>query len=139
MGVDREGRPVGHVVMCEGHIDGLTLYYGDVDESVTVASLDALEPVTSTAHVSFAAPERDWTVHNPFRSLIEGTRYWLYGGSQDNSWSSVHVGFDLEDLSRLGADQVLFQRYDEAEDDFVDVIEDVEEFEEHACDDWESA
>ncbi len=136
VGVDQNGSPVAYVVMCEGHIDGLTLYHGDNDRSVTVADVDAPAPVTTTAQVDLADPTDGWRVRTPLAALVDGTVYAMYGGSLDNSSSSAHVQFTTDQLAALRPGQVLTQEYDEKKDDVLNVISAVADFQEHACDDW---
>ena len=70
VGVDENGAPVAHVVVCDEHLDSVILL-SDRDQQV-MGKLKATSPVTSTASVSLAAPGQGWTVDRPLRELQDG-------------------------------------------------------------------
>jgi hypothetical protein len=112
--VDASGRPVGVLEICEGHIDGASLYETSVDESAQpdprhLGDWVVAPAVTSSSRLDLTRPAGAWQIETPLATLQPGTSYTLYGWTHDNSWSAAGVEFSPEDLKQLRPGQV---RYD---------------------------
>ncbi|GIG22028.1 hypothetical protein Cch01nite_27520 [Cellulomonas chitinilytica] len=143
VGVDDQGRPVGYLQVCEGHIDGATVYHSvepdpDADSvsnpSVSDGSWDAPSAVSESATWSLAAPD-DWRTQTPLSPLEPGVEYSLYGWTNDNSWSAIDVPFTVDDLAGMEPGQVRYEAWtDDGElGDWAPVVTDVDEFVRDAC------
>jgi hypothetical protein len=130
VGLDELGRPVGYLRVCHDHIDGTTLYH---DDSEDLGSWSASEPVTDFARWSLADPAPEWRQEQPLVKLTVNTRYTLYGGTDDNSWSAEAVDFSLADLGRLEPGQVLYWGGDPNGPRGGNVVATQEQFKEDAC------
>ena len=140
IGVDREGRPVGYLAVCEEHIDGATLYYEDPsatsaeDSGVDAGSWTADTPMTSFSIWSLVEPQEGWTATLPLAELQAGREYSLVGWTRDNSSSTGSVIFDQSQLRGLTPGQVLYQSgYDEKAERHVYTRGSVSEFRAFAC------
>jgi hypothetical protein len=143
--VDAQARPVIVFALCNDHIDGATIFRDRTkadptgeDASVTVASWDAVSPVTPTtamqAPLNTVAPSRSWTPVGPSEALKPGVVYTAYGSTRDNTWFTGHVDFTLERLSNLKPGQVLSQTYVPAKQQDEDTIQPYNQFKAKACD-----
>ncbi|MEH0447887.1 MULTISPECIES: hypothetical protein [unclassified Streptomyces] len=110
--VTDDGRLLGVMAVCGHRIDGATLYVADADpdEEATVGSWT----VDSPLHAGLTTwpldpPAAGWTATTPLARLTAGTRYALYGWTEDNSWSSRSVTFTLTDRDGLTPGRVLYQ------------------------------
>ncbi|KAA1418201.1 hypothetical protein FE697_020430 [Mumia zhuanghuii] len=113
IGVDASGQPVGYLLMCEGSVDGATLYHdtsAEDDSSVTDGTWAAPEPVTAAATWSLTAPTDGWVTEEPLAAMTEDMSYSLYGWSRDNDWSAAHHSFTLADLETLEPGEVAFTK-----------------------------
>lgn len=143
--VDREGHLVLVLALCEAHLDGATIYRDRTktdpvadDPTISAGSWEMTAPntVLRSTHVELdtVAPSQGWTPREPLEGLRPGVHYTAYGWTRDNSWSSGDVEFTIEQLARLRPGQVLFQRYDEQRDSFVDAVDTSARFRADACD-----
>lgn len=132
--VDAQGRPIVVFALCNGHIDGATIYRdrteadpNDGDSTVSVADWDAVSPVTPAtamhASLNTAKPSASWHRVGPVEALQPRTRYVAYGWTRDNTWFTGHVEFTLERLSKMKPGQVLTQTYVEAKSRFEDRVQ----------------
>lgn len=130
--------------VCNDHIDGATIYRDRTkadptgeDTTVSVASWDAVSPVTPTtamhAMLNSVAPSRSWSRTGSSEPLRPGVVYQAYGWTRDNTWFTGHVEFTLERLSRLTPGQVLTQTYIPSKDQDVDTVQSYEQFSAEAC------
>ena len=137
VGVDKNGAPVAHVVVCEGEIDGLVMRQEDTDE---VGRFKTGTPITANAQIPLLAPGVAWTVLRPLVEVTKGVQYQLGGyDTQDANVTGGDVVFDTTDLAALGPRQVLSQEYVEDEKGNVvpvDVVQDADRFRAHSCDDY---
>jgi hypothetical protein len=131
--VDATGAPVAVLAICEGNIDGLELYSGEGDNTVTHGDWQRRIPASGFATVELARPADGWTSSQRLGELKAGEIYGLFGGTRDNRWATAHVTFTLESLARLRPGEVLRQAYDETSDRDRDVITSVEEFRGEVC------
>lgn len=139
VGVDAEGAPVGYLRVCQHQIDGATLYPDNqapedqADADGDVGSWAARQPVTDYATWSLVESGSGWEEQQPMRALVDSKRYTLYGWTEDNSSSSAHITFSLEELSRLRPSQVLYHGTLDGEGREVRHVVSVEEFRRTAC------
>jgi hypothetical protein len=142
--VDARARPVIVFGLCNDHIDGATIFRDRTkadptgeDTSVSVASWDAVSPVTPTtamhAMLNTVEPSRSWSRVGLSEALRPGVVYHAYGWTRDNTWFTGHVEFTLERLSELKPGQVLTQTYVPAKDQYVDTVQSYEQFRAEAC------
>ena len=118
VGIDDSGGLVGYIQMCSDRIDGATLYEAGRD---TLGRWQARGPVADFATWSLGRPG-DWTATQRYTQPSRGREYNLFGGTNDDSTSSQHVTFRLNDLDDMSPGQVLygdssgaFKRVSEAE------------------------
>ncbi|TCC08165.1 hypothetical protein [Kribbella soli] len=129
--------------LCNDHIDGATIFRDRTkadppgDNSVSIASWDAVSPVTPStaidAKLNTVEPSRSWSRVGRAQALRPGVVYTAYGWTRDNTWYTGHVDFTLERLSKLKPGQVLTQTYVSAEDRDVDAVQSYEQFTAEAC------
>ncbi|KUO22188.1 hypothetical protein AQJ91_05890 [Streptomyces dysideae] len=130
-----DGRLLGVMMVCGHQIDGAILYVDsdDADKTVTVGSWTADHPLTAGLTTwTLNPPSAGWTADKPLAPLTAKTAYALYGGTEDNSWSSSSVSFTLADRDRLTPGMV---RYDKISDngDESAVTVPIAEFKARAC------
>lgn len=125
VGLDESGGLVGYIQMCSDRIDGTTFYETDDD---ILGRWDAPGPVTDFATWSLDEPG-DWTATQTYTQPTRGKEYSLFGGTSDDSTSSEHVTFRLNDLDGMSPGEVLLG---DSSVGFKRVSE--EEFRRHACD-----
>lgn len=101
--MDAQGNPVGFLQVCHDHIDGVTLY---LDEARNLGKWTSAPASTGFTTWSLADPVEPWTPKEPLGSLKPNTMYSMYGWTSDNSWSTTHVTFTLEDLAAMKPGQV---------------------------------
>ncbi|MEU3613734.1 hypothetical protein ABZ725_15655 [Streptomyces sp. NPDC006872] len=138
--VTADGRPVGVLMVCDDHIDGATLYTdGPGDDTTDVATWSRAEPVTGFVSWPMDAAGEGWSVDRAMPAALERQRtYTLYGWTEDNSWSTAHVSFDLTRLAGLTPGQVRYFAGDDvkgADADGNRTAASVAEFRTAACDD----
>ncbi|MEV6892448.1 hypothetical protein [Kribbella sp. NPDC051137] len=139
--VDATGAPQIVVQMCEGHIDGATLYLPDPDadrqppQDRTMGRWEASGPVTGFSQFSLDSGGNGWAVSGELVGRAPGTRYTIYGWSRDSSWSAMHLEFSERDLKQLHPGTVLVPSKDLASED--NWTESVDDFKQKACDDWQ--
>jgi hypothetical protein len=114
IGVDDEGAPVGYLLVCQDHLDGVTVYMdsGAEDQDKWKAS----PTVTGFARWSMTDPVEGWTATKTLGQLKAGVKYNVYGWTDDASSSSTEVTFTKEDLARLKPGQVLYWSGNATED-----------------------
>ena len=140
--VDENGRPVGVLEVCEGHIDGASLYETPADEasqspSQHVGDWSVAPAATSSSYLDLTKPTGAWRSDTPFATLHPGRSYTLYGWTRDNSWSAGGVDFSPEDLKQLRPDQVRYDaglHADEDDPDDTTATVPISEFRSRACD-----
>jgi hypothetical protein len=103
VGVDAQGKLVGYLQVCHDRIDGVSMY---LDEDHGLGQWNSAPATTGFATWSLAAPSEPWTPADPLGNLKPNTTYSMYGWTSDNSWSTVHVTFTLEDLAKMKPGQV---------------------------------
>lgn len=108
MTVDDAGKPVAVVQMCEGHIDGATLFLsrGGPDEE-EFGEWEVSPPVTGFSQFSLTAGGDGWRLVGTLKPRDPQTRYTIYGWTNDNSWSATHLDFSEQDLTGLRPGTVL--------------------------------
>ncbi|WP_350278865.1 hypothetical protein [Kribbella sp. HUAS MG21] len=106
--VDGRGEPSIVVQMCEGHIDGATLYLEDPDpdrmpaQHKTMGTWEVSPPVTGFSQFFLDTGGNGWRVAGTLMPREPETRYTIYGWSKDNSWSASHLSFSEHELANLG-------------------------------------
>jgi hypothetical protein len=138
LGMAPDGDIVAHLQICEGHIDGVSVFRADEgDISKPSGVWDAATPVLDTAAWSLVDPRDGWTASTPLAPLEPGVQYDIYGWTVDNSWSAIGPSpFTVDDLRQLQPGQVLSWNKDwaSADDAPLTVAMDLAVFTETACD-----
>jgi hypothetical protein len=126
--VDAQGAAVIVIQMCEGHIDGATLYRDDV----TLGKWKVSSPVTGFSQFTLDSGGNGWAVVGDLERRDPEQQYTIYGWSNDNSWSANHLDFSDRDLSGLKPGTVLVpEREQEGHRS-----ESLEDFKTKTCEDW---
>ncbi|MFG1814416.1 hypothetical protein ACGFIF_11665 [Kribbella sp. NPDC049174] len=129
--VDAAGRPVVVVQMCEGHIDGATMYLPDDEE---FGRWEVSPPVTDFSQFSLTDGGNGWRLVGSLKPREPETRYVIYGWSNDSSWSATHLEFSERDLEDLQAGTVLVPSADP--DSTSNVTRSLPDFRSKTCEDW---
>jgi hypothetical protein len=103
VGVDASGAQIGVMLVCQGHIDGVTIYRGSKDYAKWTAVGGA--PAVSTWN--FESGGHGWVVTKVPRLATEG-EYTIYGWTKNNSWSAGGLDFTVAQLNQLRPGQVLY-------------------------------
>ncbi|WP_112248431.1 hypothetical protein [Kribbella monticola] len=108
--VDGHGRPVIYIQMCEGHIDGATLYRSDDDSSEDqIFGRWVVSPaVEGFSQFNLAAPTGDWRAARQLLPRDPATEYTIYGWSTDNSYSAMHLDFSQNSLAELKSGELRY-------------------------------
>lgn len=109
VGIDKAGRPVGYVRVCQGdQMDSAALYDQTHPESAALAHWHAEPAVSGSSSWSLQNPGRVWTIDRTLSGLQPGTVYALRAGTSDgpDPVTGGDVLFTLSDLSRMSPDQV---------------------------------
>jgi hypothetical protein len=112
IGVDAQGRPVGLVQVCTGHVDTARLFAepeADIDNWLGGWNVEHV--VTSASSWSLEHGGGGWTAPKPLGALTEGTVYSLHVGARDNSGTAGSVLFTLSDLKAMSPGQVRYYDY----------------------------
>ncbi|MEV1067190.1 hypothetical protein [Streptomyces sp. NPDC050263] len=138
--VTADGAPVGVLMVCHDHIDGATLYlHGADDDTEDVGRWSRAEPATGFVSWPLNGGGEGWSVDKAMPAALERQRtYSLYGWTEDNSWSTTHVSFDLTALAGLTPGQVRYFAGDDvpgADADGRRTAASVAEFRKAACED----
>lgn len=134
MTVDDAGRPVAVVQMCEGHIDGATLYLSrDDNETEHFGRWEVSPPVTGFSQFDLAAGGNGWRLVGTLKPRDPATRYMIYGWSNDSSRSAAHLEFSEQDLKGLRPGTVLAPSVDD-----FDTLEphSLADFRTKICENW---
>ncbi|MGN6246233.1 MAG: hypothetical protein ACTHQ3_21500 [Motilibacteraceae bacterium] len=132
IGVDAQGRPVGYLQVCRGHVDGATVYRDDGDERA-LGSWTAAAPVTGSAVWSLTDPQPGSAdrPERPLEPLETDVTYALYGWTRDNSRSAQSVSFTPAQLAALRPGQVRYAPTDRG--DGGEKVVSLAEFHRSAC------
>ncbi|MEU4871500.1 hypothetical protein [Streptomyces sp. NPDC021608] len=116
--VTEDGRPVGVLMVCHDHVDGALLYTDGVgsaggtaeeSESEDVGRWSSSGPVTGFVSWPLATGGDGWRVDEAMPAALRPRRaYHLFGGTDDDSWSTVDVSFTPEQLAALAPGQVRY-------------------------------
>jgi hypothetical protein len=140
VGVDADGAPVAHVVVCEGQIDALLAFALEGENYREVGSFESAAAITDYAEISLTSPGDDWTVLRPLADQPDGVKYELSGhNTEDPNVFSEDVTFTPVDLAGLKPGEVMTQDWKEAPEGYtypVPAVQSADEFREHACDDF---
>ena len=126
--IDDEGRAVAVVQMCEGHIDGATLYRDDR----TFGKWQVSSPVTGFSQFALDSGGNGWAMVGEFEARAPEQRYTIYGWSNDSSWSATHLEFSDHELSVVKPGTVLVPER-EREGNRTESLAD---FKTRTCEDW---
>ncbi|MFD3455666.1 hypothetical protein ACFWVC_26260 [Streptomyces sp. NPDC058691] len=124
--VTDDGKPLGVMLVCHDRIDGATLY-SDEEEADYLGRWIRGKPAKGYTLWRLDTGGRGWTTDMPVAALEPRRTYSLYGWTRDNSWSTEHVDFTLEQLARLEPGQVRYWK----DDGYATVTADV--FRSEAC------
>ncbi|MFF1816987.1 hypothetical protein ACFVWG_06810 [Kribbella sp. NPDC058245] len=115
------------VQMCEGQIDGATLYLpdphvseGEEPHDETIGKWIADPAVSGFSQFSLAKGGNGWTPNGRLKPRDPKKRYSIYGWSYDNKWSAAGIDFSLEELAKLKPGELVSLPTDIPEED-VDV------------------
>ncbi|WP_051951949.1 hypothetical protein [Actinacidiphila yeochonensis] len=114
--VSADGHLLGVMLVCGHHVDGATLSVDSDDArgQTDAGSWTAVHRLSAgLATWPLDSPSPGWPATVPPRRLTPGTRYALYGWTEDNSWSAGSVSFTPAGRDRLTPGDV---RYDSASD-----------------------
>lgn len=121
--VTEDGRPVGVLMVCHDHIDAAVLYIDDgrddgdgseggsaeESESDDLGRWSSSEPVTGFVSWPLTTGGEGWRVDEPMPAALQPRRtYHLFGGTDDDSWSTADVSFTPEQLAALTPGQVRY-------------------------------
>jgi hypothetical protein len=126
--VDTAGRPVIVVQMCEGHIDGATLYRDDE----TFGRWEVSSPVTRFSQFDLDTGGNGWALVGEFEGRDPEQQYTIYGWSNDGNWSATHLDFSDRELSGLKPGTVLVPEREQE----GNRSESLEDFKTKTCEDW---
>ncbi|MGH3986579.1 MAG: hypothetical protein ACRDWY_15220 [Actinomycetes bacterium] len=131
--VDADGSPVAVVAVCEGQIDGVTVYAGQGEGGKDFGTWTARTPIRREGRLPMAAPSSGWATDTPLAPLKARTTYTVYGWTTDNNWSTGSVSFTLAELQDLDPGQVRYEAYDEGTDRWTHPKATEAHFRDRAC------
>ncbi|MFB6720411.1 hypothetical protein ACFCV3_09640 [Kribbella sp. NPDC056345] len=112
------------VQMCEGHIDGATLYLPDPDVPEGQAPNDetfgrwvADPAVSGFSQFSLKDGGNGWQLDGRLKPRDPAKRYTIYGWTNDNSWSASHLEFSQDELAKLKPGELVSLPTDVPEED----------------------
>ncbi len=108
---DAEGHLLAVVVVCQGYIDGLTLYRDDTSNPDS-RSNDRGEwvsdsPIKTEASLDLSAPGPGWTSVKSLEPLDPAQEFRIYGWTHKNRWSAGGPTFRVSDIARLDRGHIL--------------------------------
>ncbi|MEU4094066.1 hypothetical protein [Streptomyces sp. NPDC026673] len=113
--VDEDGRPLGVMIVCEGHIDGATLYDSDHPNAPDhLGRWSRGKPAKGFTTWSLETGGRGWNPEVPTATLEPHRTYDLYGWTEDSSWSAASVEFTAAQVERLVPGLVRYYKGDGA-------------------------
>lgn len=128
MTVDAQGQPVIVVQMCEGHIDGATLYRDDE----TLGKWEVSSPVTGFSQFDLNTGGNGWALVGEHEARDPNQRYTIYGWSNDSSWSADHLEFSDRELIGLQPGTVLVPEREKV----GNRSKSLQDFKSKTCEDW---
>jgi hypothetical protein len=121
-GVLADGTAV--VQMCEGHIDGATLYLpdphvpeGEDPHDEKVGRWTADPAVSGFSEFSLKDGGNGWTLNGRLKPRDPKKRYTLNGWTADNSWTTSWLEFSQEELAKLKPGELVGPPTDWPEDE----------------------
>ncbi|MFC9688043.1 hypothetical protein ACFTSF_05850 [Kribbella sp. NPDC056951] len=112
------------VQMCEGHIDGATLYLtdpsvpeGEEPHDEMIGEWVADPSVTGFSQFSLQDGGNGWTLKGRLKPRDPAKRYTIYGWTYDNSWSAAHLNFSQDELAKLKPGELVSLPTDLPEED----------------------
>ncbi|MDQ3342543.1 MAG: hypothetical protein M3524_03055 [Actinomycetota bacterium] len=124
---------VDTATVCEGYIDGVSVWADRQGKDVDLSPWKRNEPVTDVARLSLQDPGPEWTEERDLATLPAAERVHIYGWTTKSRWSAPGPGFTVEDLARLRVDAVWFEEYDEGADEWVKTYAAEKDFRAAAC------
>ncbi len=96
------------VQMCEGHIDGATLYLPDPNppelsepNDEIIGRWTADPAVSGFSQFDLAKGGNGWQLNGRLKRRDPAKRYTIYGWTSDNTWSAGHLSFSRQELAKL--------------------------------------
>jgi hypothetical protein len=138
--IDAAGKPEIVVQMCEGHIDGATMYLPDPDpdrvtpQNEEFGRWEVSPAVAGFSQFSLAGGGNGWRLVGTLKPRTPETRYTIYGWSNDNSWSAAHLDFSQRDLDALRPGSVLTISTDPEAD--TNQTRPLADFRAKTCEEW---
>jgi hypothetical protein len=112
IGVDAQGRPVGFVQVCTGHVDRARLFAGTAADNDNRLGEWNVEPdVTNASTWSLERGGAGWTAPKPLGALTEGAVYSLHVDARNNYGTAGSVLFTVSDLKAMSPGQVRYYDY----------------------------
>lgn len=112
------------VQMCEGHIDGATLYLSDPHVPEGEEPHDEIfgkwvvDPAAAGfSQFSLKDGGNGWQLNGRLKPRDPKKRYTIYGWTYDNSWSAAHLEFSLDELAKLKPGELVSLPTDLPEED----------------------
>ncbi|NUR96099.1 MAG: hypothetical protein HOV67_12680 [Kribbellaceae bacterium] len=109
--VDANGDLLAVVQMCEGQIDGATLYLPSDSEIVadekTIGRWEVSPPVAGFSEFSLAKGGNGWRLAQPLQRRDPAKRYTIYAWSNANDWSADGPEFTAAEVAGLHPSDVL--------------------------------
>ncbi|MFI7065037.1 hypothetical protein ACIBL3_28870 [Kribbella sp. NPDC050124] len=138
--VDAAGKPVFVVQMCEGHVDGASLYLPDPDpdrappQDQDMGTWEVSPALTGFAQFSAETGGNGWRVSGTVRPRDPEARYRIYAWTHDNSWSADGPEFSERDLQAVQPGKLIVPPSEPESE--TNEIWSVAEFRAKACDVW---
>lgn len=105
-----DSAPVAVLAVCEGYIDGLTLYDVDAgDDAPTSGSWRHQGRLAGQVSLDLERPGPEWVTEQVLQPLLPGKRYRLYGWTEKNRWSADGPHITAEDLQALRPGLVTYE------------------------------
>jgi hypothetical protein len=103
IGADANGARIGVLLVCRGHIDGVTVYRGSKNYAKWTAVGGA--PAVSTWNLETGG---DGWVVTQVPQLATDADYTIYGWTKNNAWSAGGLDFTVSQLNQLRPGEVLY-------------------------------
>ena len=138
--VDAGGQPVIVVQMCEGHIDGATMYLEDPDpdretpHNEDFGKWEVSPAVDGFSQFSLAEGGNGWRLVGALKPRDPATKYTIYGWTKDNRWSAAHLDFSQRDVDALQPGTVLTISTDPESN--ANQTRSLADFRAKTCDEW---
>ena len=128
------GEVAAVLVVCQGYLDGVTVYRDDDSDGPSVGEWDAETRITDTATIPLTEAPLDSALEQ--LGIEDRAAYLIYGWTEDNRWSANHERFTAADVLALRVDEVWFSTWDAETETAGGVYVPVADFREVVCADF---